>query len=357
MKCLVTGGAGFIGRWVVAALLGEGHDVLALDDLSNGRRENLREMEGKKGFLGLVEGDIKSPALVAAVFARGPWDAVFHLGASIHVQRSIDDPEPTFRNDAEGTFRILEACRRQYFEANGLSVDAKHFDFDRDVPRLKGRLPRVAVMSTCMVYDIAGGDGASAQGAARSNLSKPGAIAESHPYRPASPYAAAKIGADMLAISYQKSYRLPVTVVRPFNTYGPYQKSNSEGGVVSIFLKRDIAGEPLLVKGTGEQTRDLLYVEDCAEFVVRCAMADAAEGEIVNAGTGSDIAVIELAKMCCSPKNKVERVPHDHPQAEIMRLCCDSSKAKKLLGWEPKVDLGEGVRRTRAWLEENRWAW
>jgi dTDP-glucose 4,6-dehydratase len=345
MKCLVTGGAGFIGRWVVATLLREGHEVLALDDLSNGRRENLRELEGTKGFLGLVQGDIKNQATVDSVFARGPWDAVFHLGASIHVQKSIDDPEPTFRNDAEGTFRILEACRAQYFAQNGLRTDAKHFDYDKDVPRLRASgsetRPRVAVMSTCMVYDVAGGE----------------PIAESHPYRPASPYAAAKIAADMLAISYQKSYRLPVTVVRPFNTYGPFQKSNSEGGVVSIFLKRDIAGEPLLVKGSGEQTRDLLYVEDCAEFVVRCALAEAAEGEIVNAGTGSEIKVVDLARLCCSPQNRVERVAHDHPQAEIMRLCCDSSKAERLLGWKPRVDLREGVRRTRAWLEENRWAW
>ncbi|CAN5925697.1 SDR family NAD(P)-dependent oxidoreductase [soil metagenome] len=341
MRCLVTGGAGFIGRWLVARLLERGDEVLALDDLSNGRRENVRELEGKPGFLGLVVGDIKDPAVLADTFARGPWDAVFHLGASIHVQKSIDDPEPTFRNDAEGTFRVLEACRKQYFEANGLDVKSGHFDYDKDVPRLTKRAPRVAVMSTCMVYDLAGGV----------------AIAETHPYRPASPYAAAKIGADMLAISYEKSYRMPVTVVRPFNTYGPFQKSNSEGGVVSIFLKRDIAGEPLLVKGSGDQTRDLLYVEDCADFIVRCAMAEEAEGHIVNAGTGTDVAVKDLARLCISGDNRVENVAHDHPQAEIMKLLCDASKAKRLLGWEPKVDLTEGLRRTRTWLVENRWAW
>lgn len=341
MRCLVTGGAGFIGRWLVERLLARGDEVLALDDLSNGRRENVREFEGKPGFLGLVIGDIKDPTCIADVFARGAWDAVFHLGASIHVQKSIDDPEPTFRNDAEGTFRVLEACRRQYFAANGLDIDARHFDYDRDVPRLTKRAPRVAVMSTCMVYDLAGG----------------AAISEAHPYRPASPYAAAKIGADMLAISYEKSYRMPVTVVRPFNTYGPFQKSNSEGGVVSIFLKRDIAGEPLLIKGSGEQTRDLLYVEDCADFIVSCASAESAEGQIVNAGTGTDIAIKDLARMCASGKNTVEHVAHDHPQAEIMKLLCDSSKATRLLGWAPKVDLAEGLRRTRQWLEGNRWAW
>lgn len=341
MKCLVTGGAGFIGRWVVAKLLQEGYEVLALDDLSNGRRENLRDLESKSGFLGLIEGDIKNRTVVDDIFGRQTWDAVFHLGASIHVQKSIDDPEPTFRNDAEGTFRVLEACRKQYFALNGLSVDTRHFDFDRDVPRLVDRRPRVASMSTCMVYDLADG--------------KP--IQETHPYRPASPYAAAKIGADMLAISYQKSYRLPVTVVRPFNTYGPFQKSNSEGGVVSIFLQRDITKQPILVKGTGDQTRDLLYVEDCADFVVAALMHEAAEGQILNAGTGSDIAVKSLAEMCRSGANTIDHVAHDHPQAEIMKLVCDATRARTLLGWKPTTSLELGLQKTRAWLEENRWAW
>jgi nucleoside-diphosphate-sugar epimerase len=340
LSCLVTGGAGFIGRWVVARLLQDGHDVLALDDLSNGRRENLDEFRGAPGFVGLREGDLKDPATLDAVFAERPWDLVLHLGASIHVQRSIDDPEPTFRNDTEGTFRVLEACRRRYFARNGLDVASRRFDFDRDVPRLEARTPRVAVMSTCMVYE---------------SSAEP--ISELHPYRPASPYAAAKIGADQIALSYFHAYRMPVTVVRPFNTYGPFQKSNSEGGVVSIFLKRDIAGEPLLIKGSGEQTRDLLYVEDCADFVVAAAMASGAEGEIVNAGTGADVSVNELAARCRSGDNRIERVPHDHPQAEIMRLCCDATKARRLLAWSPRVDLDEGLRRTRAWLAANRWAW
>ncbi len=340
MRCLVTGGAGFIGRWLVARLLDEGHEVLAADDLSNGRSENLKGIEGTRGFLGFVNGDVKDPAFVADVFAK-PFDAVFHLAASIHVQRSIDDPVPTFRNDAEGTLRVLEACRAQYFRQNGLDPDARAFDFDRDVPKLKVRTPRVAVMSTCMVYDLAGDK----------------AIAETHAYRPASPYAAAKIGADMLAISYFHSYRMPVTVVRPFNTYGPFQKSNSEGGVVSIFLKRDLDRQPLLVKGTGEQTRDLLYVEDCAEFIVKCAMTEGAEGQIVNAGTGSDVPVSALAEMCATGGNKVQKIPHDHPQAEIMRLCCDATKANQLLGWKPRTTLQQGLGKTRAWLDENRWAW
>src|SRR5205823_8634378 len=156
------------------------------------------------------------------------WDRVFHLGASIHVQRSLDDPEVTYRNDVEGTFAVLEACRARYFRLNGLRVEEKQFHLDEVRERLADRRPRLVVMSTCMVYARADG---------------PTGIDEQHALRPASPYAASKIAADNLALSYSHAYRMPVTVVRPFNTYGPFQKSNSEGVVVSIFLKRDISGQ------------------------------------------------------------------------------------------------------------------
>jgi nucleoside-diphosphate-sugar epimerase len=338
---LVTGGAGFIGRWVVERLLRAGHRVSVLDDFSNGRRENLRELEAALGFEALRQGDVCEPSVLQELFGDAGFDQVFHLAASIHVQRSIDDPGPTFRNDAEGTFRLLEACRADFFRRNGLSSSAKSFDYAAQQPLLRDRRPRVSVMSTCMVYDLAGDE----------------AIAETHPYRPASPYAASKIAADVLALSYFHAYTLPVTVVRPFNTYGPYQKSNSEGGVVSIFLMRDIAGQPLLIKGSGRQTRDLLYVEDCADFILRASTSVAAEGQIVNAGSGVDISILDLAGSCRSGSNAIENVLHDHPQAEIMRLLCDASKAERLLGWRPQVDLDEGLRRTRTWLEANRWAW
>jgi nucleoside-diphosphate-sugar epimerase len=340
-RSLVTGGAGFIGRWVVARLLQAGHRVTVLDDLSNGRRENVREFEGHASFEGLREGDVADATCLKELFAGEGFDQVFHLAASIHVQKSIDDPWPTFRNDAEGTFRLLEACREQFFARNGLSIANRAFDYEKQQPLLLDRRPRVTVMSTCMVYDLAADQ----------------AIAETHPYRPASPYAAAKIAADALAISYFHSYSLPVTVVRPFNTYGPCQKSNSEGGVVSIFLMRDLSGEPLKVKGSGLQTRDLLYVEDCADFILAASTSREAEGQIINAGTGAEVSILDLAAKCCTGNNRVEKVAHDHPQAEIMRLRCDSSKASRLLGWKPTISLDEGLRRTRAWLADNRWAW
>jgi len=342
VRALVTGGAGFIGRWVVKRLLQDGHEVLALDDLSNGRRENLAEFEGARGFLGLVEGDLKDRALLATLFAETTWDRVYHLGASIHVQRSIDEPETTFRNDVDGTFSILEACREQYFRLNGLDVADRRFHLEEVKSQLRDLRPRLVVMSTCMVYSRAAGDLG---------------ITEEHPVCPASPYAASKIAADNLALSYFYSYRMPVTVVRPFNTYGPFQKSNLEGGVVSIFLKRDIGCEPLLVKGDGRQTRDLLFVEDCAEFVVRTAESSEAAGEVINAGTGRDIQIRDLAALAATEGNMVEFVVHDHPQAEIPKLLCNPGKARILLGWKPATSLEAGLAKTRDWLINNRWAW
>lgn len=342
MKTLVTGGAGFIGRWVVKKLLDEGHEVLALDDLSNGRRENVAEFEGAPGYLGLVEGDLKDRNLLSKLFSETIWDCIFHLGASIHVQGSIDNPEVTFRNDVEGTFKILEACRAQYFRLNGLDIKSGRFYLDEVKEDLRDRRPRVVVMSTCMVYAPAASEAG---------------ISENHPLRPASPYAASKIAADNLALSYFYAYEMPVSVVRPFNTYGPFQKSNTEGGVVSIFLKRDIENEPLMVKGDGRQTRDLLYVEDCADFILRAAQSRAAEGEVINAGTGRDIAVKDLAQLIITGDNAIEYVPHDHPQAEIPKLLCEPGKAEALLKWRPATSLDEGLNRTRAWLQDNRWAW
>ena len=242
----------------------------------------------------------------------------------------------------DGTFAILEACRRQYFRLNGLDPAERRFLLSEVEHRLTDRRPRLTVVSTCMVYAPAvDGKG----------------IAEDHPVRLASPYAACKIAADNLALSYSHAYRMPVTVVRPFNTYGPFQKANSEGGVVSVFLKRDIEGLPLLVKGNGQQTRDLLYVEDCAEFIRRAGESPAVEGAVVNAGTGRDIPIKELAGLVVSHGNRIEHIPHDHPQAEIPRLLCDPSKALATLKWHSPTTLDEGLRRTRQWLQSNRWAW
>jgi UDP-glucose 4-epimerase len=177
-------------------------------------------------------------------------------------------------------------------------------------------------------------------------------IDEDHPVKPASPYAGTKLAAEDLAESYYHGYDLPVTILRPFNTYGPFQKTGMAGGVVSIFTNRDIQGEPLKIFGDGTQTRDLMYVTDCARFIVDGMFSDAAIGEVINAGTGSDISINELAELIATEGTKINHVEHHHPQSEVQKLLCNPEKANELLGWEPEVSLEEGVGRLREWLKE-----
>jgi len=342
VNCLVTGGAGFIGRWVVKRLLDVSEDqVTVLDDYSNSRPANLVEFAGNPN-LRVVEGNVSEGSTLDGVWAaRGPFDVVLHLAAQVRVQDSIDRPLPTFHSDVAGTMEVLERCRKQYFAANGLAPD-KPFHLAAVEKRLTDLRPRVVFMSTCMVYSRATDRG----------------IGEDHPTCPASPYAASKIAAENLVLSYHHAYRMPTKVIRPFNTYGPYQKRNTEGGVVAIFIARDLAGQPLLVKGDGTQTRDLLYVEDCARFVIQAGRIAAGDGEIVNAGLGRDVPVKELARLTADPARgghgvDIRFVEHDHPQAEIPKLLCDNAKAARVFGWRPEVDLEDGIRRTREWIAHN----
>jgi len=306
---VVTGGAGFIGRWVSGELLDRGHEVRALDDLSNGSRRNVAEFADDPRF-SLAEGDVRDRDDVAAVF-DGEVDACIHLAAEIDVQESLDDPTAHVETNVEGTHNVLEACRR---------TDT-----------------RLGLVGTCMVYDMAGTDAG---------------IDESHPVDPASPYAGSKLAAEDMATGYYHGYDLPVVTLRPFNTYGPYQKTGMAGGVVSIFVRRDLEGRTLKVFGDGTQTRDLLYASDCARFVVDGTFSDGAVGEVLNAGTGRDVSINDLAALVASEGTPVEHVEHHHPQSEVQRLRCAPSKAESLLGWRPEVGLEEGVERLRTWMRE-----
>ncbi|MGH2407933.1 MAG: dTDP-glucose 4,6-dehydratase [Candidatus Limnocylindrales bacterium] len=309
MRVLVTGAAGFIGRWVVGELLARGHAVLPVDNLATGDRANLEEFAASPLLAPLEVGDIRDGAACRRWLAE--VDAVAHLAASISVQDSIDDPAGTFDNDVVGTFHVLEAARP--------------------------RRARFLFMSSCMVYD-----------AARA----PAGIDEDHPVKPASPYAASKLAGESLTLAYCHAYGLPTTVVRPFNTYGPFQRSVGEGGVVAIFTRRSLLGEELRIYGDGTQTRDLLYAPDCARFVCDALESDAAVGRIINAGTGADIAVNDLAAAIEGDPTRIVHVDHIHPQSEIPVLRCDPRRAADLLGWTPTTPLREGLAHTRTWMAQ-----
>ncbi|MDV2583347.1 dTDP-glucose 4,6-dehydratase [Alkalibacillus haloalkaliphilus] len=310
MNILVTGGAGFIGRWVVKQLLDDGHRLWVLDDLSNGRIENISELMGYSNLIEFIQGDIKDEQLIQDLFSSTCFDLCYHLAASINVQDSIDAPHTTFMNDAVGTFNVLEQCKQH---------------------RVK-----IVFMSTCMIYDQA---------------SSTSGIKESHPTKPASPYAGSKIAAENMVMSYYYAYGLPTVIVRPFNTYGPFQKTGGEGGVVAIFINNKLKGKPLQIYGDGTQTRDLLYVEDCARFVVQSGYSDSANGRILNAGLGEDISINDLAKLIAKSDVPIEHIEHIHPQSEIAKLSCNYSKAKVLINWEPTIGLKEGIKRTEEWIK------
>jgi nucleoside-diphosphate-sugar epimerase len=306
---VVTGAAGFIGRWVVKELLERGYTVRGVDDLSNGTRSNIETFRDHERFE-FIEGDVRDEQTISTLF-NDDVSVCIHLAAEIDVQESLEDPQSHFETNLVGTKNVLEACRR---------TDT-----------------RLGLVGTCMVYDVAD----SAEG-----------IGEEHPVKPASPYAGSKLAAENLAESYYHGYDLPVVTLRPFNTYGPHQKTGMAGGVVSIFTNRDIAGEPLKIFGDGTQSRDLLYATDCARFIVEGTLCDDAIGEVLNAGTGTDISINDLAELVATEGTEITHVEHHHPQSEVQTLRCDPTKAKEMLDWEPEVSLEEGIDRLRTWLRE-----
>lgn len=303
MKVLVTGGAGFIGRWICKKFLDEGAEVHIYDNLSNGSEKNILEFRRDVNF---VQGDIRDKPLLESTF-NNKFDICIHAAAQINVQRSIDNPVENFDINVIGSENVLRECHRT-------SCKMVH-------------------ISSCMVYDISSNKG----------------ITESHLVSPKSPYSASKLAADFSTLSYHHAYGDNVVVLRPFNTYGPFQRTDTEGGVVSVFVRQFLAGQSITVFGSGLQTRDLLYVEDCVDFIYRASTSSKTQGMILNAGLDRDIKIIDLAGLVAG-KNQIKFIGHPHPQSEIPKLLCDSSKARKLLRWRPKVGIEAGVEKLRGWM-------
>lgn len=306
-KILIAGGAGFMGRWVSKYLLGDGHKVWVLDNLSNSTEDNIGEFRDKLEMF--VKGDIKNKELLAKLL-KNNFDICIHLAAAINVQESIDNPEKCFNNNVVGTFNLLEECRKNN--------------------------SKMVFVSSALIYGT-------------SNNGRP--ITEDHPLNSSCPYTASKIFGENLTISYYKTYNLPTVILRPFSVYGPWQKSDSEGGVMSIFIERKLRNQPLEVFGDGKQSRDFFYIEDCADFVIRAAFSDKANGQIFNAGFGQETRIGDLAKIIAANSGQIRFVKHRHPHAEVMSMCADSGKAKKILGWQSKTKLEEGIEKTKRWLK------
>ena len=290
----------------MAELLRRGQAVRVLDNLSRSRAESLDAFADSEAFLGLVQADVADAAAVDRAVVG--VDVVYHLAAEVAVGASVRDPSGAMRANVLGTLVVAEAARRM-----GL---------------------RLVLVSTCHVYAAADAP-----------------LAEDAAAIPASPYAASKLAAEVIAQSYAQTLGLRLTTVRPFNVYGPWQRDDAEGGVVARFLSLDLAGATLDVHGDGAQTRDFVYVDDCARGIVDAAK-ESAVGRTLNLASGAETSIAELARLIAGHPHRVRHVPHPHPEAEVSRYIGDAALARELLGWAPRVDLSEGLERTRAWFAD-----
>ena len=331
-RVLVTGGAGFIGSALVHHLIGEtpAH-VLCLDKLTYaGRRQSLDGLFDS-GRLELRVTDICDAATVAQAFTDFDPDAVMHLAAESHVDRSIDGPAAFIQTNVVGTFRMLEAA-------------AAH---RARLPAARREAFRFLHISTDEVYGALGAEGQ---------------FTEDTPYDPRSPYSASKAASDHLASAWGHTYGLPVLIANASNNYGPRQTPEK---LIPLTILNALEGAPLPVYGDGLQVRDWLHVEDHVRALM--AILDrGAPGRTYNVGAENERPNIEVVQAICdlldaavpanAPRRELIRFVHDRPGHD-RRYAIDASRLKGELGWAPAQDFEAGLARTVAWYLDNRAWW
>ncbi len=305
-KVLVTGGAGFIGSELVSQLTGQGIYVIVVDNLVNGRRENLQDLE--EGCYRLAVADIRDEQTVETLMVG--VDVVFHL-ACLGVRHSIHSPHENHEVNATATLKLLLA---------GKATGVKRFIY----------------VSSSEVYGTA----------------RWVPMTEDHPTMPMTVYGASKLAGECYARAFYRTYGYPTVVVRPFNTYGPHCHHEGDSGeVIPKFLLRCMAGSPMVVFGNGTQTRDFTYVSDIARGILMAGLVDNAIGQTINVGSGHEVTINELAREVATVVGKSEEtLIHDEPRpGDVLRLRADTQKAQKLLGFEPKITLHEGLTKLKDW--------
>ncbi len=308
---LVTGAGGFIGSHLVDRLVSEGAEVRAFLHYNSRGDVGALGWESDLSNVDARFGDLRDEGALTAA-AEG-CHTILHLGALIAIPYSYVAPRDVVETNVLGTLNVLAAARR---------VEAE----------------RVVCMSTSEVYGTPEGD----------------TISESDRLNAQSPYAASKIGADQLALSFHRTYGLPVGVVRPFNTYGPRQSARA---VIPTILSQGLAGRELSL-GSLHPVRDFLYVEDTVAGVLAFAAWDEAPGSLLHIGTGEGVSVEEVVRLAGDLLGRELEVRLDpqrvRPDAsEVQRLVCDARAARDRLGWEPELSLREGLERTARWIERN----
>ena len=310
---LVTGAGGFIGSHLTERLVKEGAKVRAFLHYNSRNDWGLLELLSKDILdeIEIFTGDIQDPFAVRK--AVSGCEIVFHLASLIAIPYSYIAPQSFVTTNVLGAVNVMEAA-------------------------LKEDVERVVHTSTSEVYGTA----------------KYVPIDEKHPLQGQSPYSASKIGADKIAESYYRSFNLPVATIRPFNTYGPRQSARA---VIPTIITQVLKGDKLKL-GDLTPTRDLNFVYDTVEGFLKMATVPEAIGEVINIGSGKEISIGDLAKKIMSLIGKdvpivTEEIRKRPEKSEVQRLLADNSKAKKLLNWQPKYTIDEGLKITIDWISKN----
>ncbi|QHQ34088.1 dTDP-glucose 4,6-dehydratase [Algicella marina] len=329
MKILVTGGAGFIGSAVVRQAIAEGLEVVNLDALTYAANiANVASVAGHPNYA-FVQADIRDRTAVDSALAEHQPDAVMHLAAESHVDRSIDGPAAFIETNITGTYALLEAARA-YWEGRGRP---ETFRFHH--------------ISTDEVYGSLGAEGL---------------FTEQTAYAPNSPYSASKAASDHLARAWGETYGLPVLITNCSNNYGPFHFPEK---LIPVVILNALAGKAIPVYGKGENVRDWLFVEDHAAALLH-VVREGVVGRVYNIGGENEARNIDLVQMICAILD--QKRPQDAPHERLVtfvedrpghdaRYAIDPTRLRDELGWRPSVTLEEGLRRTVDWYLENEAWW
>ncbi len=302
MKILVTGGAGFIGSWVAEAYIEDGNEVLIIDNLSTG---NLNNVPSAAEF---IKGDIRDRSVLKAAFSEFNPDIINHHAAQIDVRKSVDDPILDADINIKGTLNLLELSRK-----SGISK----FIFASTGGAIYGE------------PDLIPAD-------------------EDTVPMPISPYGISKLSIEKYLSYYNKIYGLNYTSLRYSNVYGPRQNPHGEAGVIAIFCNKIINGEPCIVYGDGEQTRDYVYVEDVKRANIECISSP---NDSYNIGTSIETSVNGLIEYLRKASGRDFEVIYEPARdGEVERISLNNNKAKKEINWTPHVMLEEGIKNTWIWF-------
>ena len=299
---LVTGGLGFIGRWLVDQLRSMDFSVIVFDDLSAG------SVEGLPRGCCFTRGDVRNLEELKA--SLRDVDLVAHLAARVSVAESVEDPHLYHEVNALGTLNVLKAS-------------------------LEANVKRVVYTSTTAVY----GD----------PVELP--TTENCPLRPLSPYGASKAAGELYCQAFYKSYGLETVILRIFNVYGPGMRSGPYAGVIYSFMEKLSTRQPPIIYGDGNQTRDFIYVDDVVSAIIKALEAKGVAGEAFNIGTGKETSVNQLLQLLYEVTEITLTPIYEEPRpGDIRRSVANITKAKTQLSWTPEVSLEEGLTRTWHWF-------